>query len=197
MALRMSVKLNNVTHLTDARYGAGMGVEWIGFCLDSEHANYITAHQYMEMSGWIVGIKRVGEFYQKDVIEIKNILSFYSIDWIETERIDQVVEISKLGYPIILRLKESDLEKIANLIPSPFIQHILLEVNHLTEAYLEKIKKEYPHYKIIISNPIQLSQLPFLFTYADGIALTGKEEIKTGYKDFGELAEILEALEED
>ena len=54
--LRTKVKISAVTNLSDARYCAGMGVEWIGFSMDT-----VPAEKYGEIRGWLAGVQVVGE----------------------------------------------------------------------------------------------------------------------------------------
>ncbi|WP_332910561.1 hypothetical protein [Algoriphagus boritolerans] len=42
MALSTFVKINSVTNLTDARYGAGMYVDLLGFDLDDSSQNFMS-----------------------------------------------------------------------------------------------------------------------------------------------------------
>ena len=48
MGLKLSVKIGDVTNLSDARYAAGMGVDYIGFNVDTNSTNFVTATKFNE-----------------------------------------------------------------------------------------------------------------------------------------------------
>jgi phosphoribosylanthranilate isomerase len=194
MALQTRVKINSVTHLSDARYCAGMGVEWIGFCLDSTHPSYISPSQFLELSGWITGVQLIGEFFKQNCEEIKTTLQNYAVQWIQTDRADELSSIRQLGYPTILRLFEAiELPPFQHNLPDLYL---LLELNdHLSKEHITEWKKKYPDYKLLIGKGITKENSLSLATAVNGIALNGSHEVKTGYSDFETLASILETLE--
>ena len=61
MTLRTLVKISSVNNLSDARYAAGMGVELMGFNLDESSGNIVAPEQFRAITGWISGVKLVGE----------------------------------------------------------------------------------------------------------------------------------------
>ena len=48
MALKTSVIINEVINLSDARYCAGMGVDYIGFRIDENHDKYVDLENFNE-----------------------------------------------------------------------------------------------------------------------------------------------------
>ncbi len=64
MALKTLVYLRDINNLSDARYAAGMGVELTGFRLDPQDESSLTPEMFREITGWIAGVKTVGEFGQ-------------------------------------------------------------------------------------------------------------------------------------
>ena len=57
MSLVTKVKAANITNLSDARYCAGMGVDWIGFPLSQ-----VNPTVFSEITGWLSGPQWVVEF---------------------------------------------------------------------------------------------------------------------------------------
>jgi phosphoribosylanthranilate isomerase len=52
--LTKTVKISNVTNLSDARYCAGMGVEMLGFSIDEDSPNYISPkNSRISVPGWL------------------------------------------------------------------------------------------------------------------------------------------------
>lgn len=55
MALRIPVYASHITSLSDARYFAGMGVQYLGICADPASPDYFPAGRFREISGWVTG----------------------------------------------------------------------------------------------------------------------------------------------
>ena len=56
------IKASQITNLTDARYFAAWGVEWLGFGLESGQDYFVTTAQMAAIKEWVEGPKMVGEF---------------------------------------------------------------------------------------------------------------------------------------
>jgi phosphoribosylanthranilate isomerase len=56
------IKLSNITNLSDARYAAAVGIDYIGFCFDTNDANYIPPVKAKEIFEWTSGTIVVAEF---------------------------------------------------------------------------------------------------------------------------------------
>lgn len=50
MSLKTKVKVGNITNLSDARYCAGMGVDWLGFPIES-----VNPKTFAEITSWVTG----------------------------------------------------------------------------------------------------------------------------------------------
>ena len=57
----MLIKLNHVAHLSDARYGASMGVRWMGLQCCAGEAHYVSPERARELAKWVVGLRFVAE----------------------------------------------------------------------------------------------------------------------------------------
>jgi phosphoribosylanthranilate isomerase len=51
MALKTKVKAGNITNLSDARYCAGMGVDWLGF-----PADVVNPDTFKEITNWVTSL---------------------------------------------------------------------------------------------------------------------------------------------
>lgn len=58
--LKTEVILSRVTNLSDARYAAGMGVNYIGFNINPENDQYVTPEQVKMITGWLSGVSIIG-----------------------------------------------------------------------------------------------------------------------------------------
>lgn len=203
--LRTLVKISNVTNLSDARYCAGMGVEWLGFSMDS-----LPVERFQEIRGWVAGVHIVGETAETDAGRIAELVQLYQPDAVQVGAPEVVSGLAVLGLPVLLRvdvaqtgvfgleshtraalvsrsttvvLENSD--EFARLdddtrraVDALSFHHDVLLGFGLTEGNVLEVLEELPHLK--------------------GIALdAGGDELRPGFKDFGELMDLLERLETD
>ncbi len=195
MALKTFVKINTVNNLSDARYCAGMGVDLIGFNLDEEHPDFMSIESFREISEWLAGVDFVGEFGNTAVTTILDKLELYGLKMVETGNMKIIDILKGEGYHVILKWR---LEEI-DLLPSGINADFLLLESSTTpdEGQIVGIKEKSGHIKILLASGITEGNVKDLLqsTNAHGIALTAGHEIRPGYKDYDEMADILELLE--
>lgn len=204
MALQTLVKLSNVTNLSDARYCAGMGVDLLGFSMDSTSPDYIDPVRFNEIRGWVAGVHIVGETSSADPEHIEQLLTDYQPDMLQVDEAALLPYLSTMGKPLMLRvdltaLSLEQLDAVANT-ALPGIDYLLLEspaIIHLDEDLKTALTQVASRHPVLLgigfeANTIQglLNDLPVV-----GIALTGGNEERPGSRDFGALMDILEVLE--
>ncbi len=57
---KKKILVKNISNLSEARYCAGMLVDFISFELDKNEVNFIDLKKYSEIKGWISGVKLLG-----------------------------------------------------------------------------------------------------------------------------------------
>ena len=81
MALVTKVLAGSISSLSDARYYAGMGVEWLGFDVNPNSKSFVSPAVFKDITGWISGPLAVAQL--PDGIEtnaIQQIESDYNPD---------------------------------------------------------------------------------------------------------------------
>jgi len=200
------VKISNVTNLSDARYCAGMGVDMLGFSLDEHSASYVAPKKYAEIRAWVAGVRLVAESSETDPQKLLTLLAEYEFDALQVEDPDLLVYLkSELDKPLLLRVDvdhygADELDALMSRYAAEVTYFLLesAEDAELTDewnSYLPTLAKEYP---ILLG--FGLDQEILVSEFAEslgihGIALRGSAELRPGYKDFGALMDILEALE--
>lgn len=206
MALKTIVKINRTNNLSDARYCAGMGVDLMGFCLDPNSPDVVSPEKFQEITGWIAGVQLVGEFYESSPLMIKELMGSYRLDYIQTSDEDSVVYLSQLEVPIILQVTlPEDLEDDRWITmleeKKPYVSYFLLTSDEqgALDRYLPTIKDLSQDYPFLLGFGITAQNVIDIIdsTAIKGITLDGGHEIKSGYKDFHDLADVLEAIEID
>lgn len=206
MALKTIVKINRTNNLSDARYCAGMGVDLMGFCLDPNSPDVVSPEKFQEITGWIAGVQLVGEFYESSPLMIKELIGSYRLDYIQTSDPDSIVYLSQLELPIILLVTlPEDLEderwKTMLEEKKSYVSYFLLTANeeNAIDKYLPTIAELSRVYPFLLGFGVNADNALEIIegTAIKGITLDGGHEIKSGYKDFHDLADVLEAIEID
>jgi phosphoribosylanthranilate isomerase len=204
MSLKTEVKVGNISNLSDARYCAGMGVQYLGFSMDSNSDQYVDQNTLKTIKEWIVGPKIVGEFSKIDPdSEIYSSLE-EELDYIEITDPDSIDVAEKTGIPVILKLDITNIKSI------PGLSEILDNLNNRVQFFLldgfpgpdiknMDILNLSSQYRIMIGFKMDQQSIHAWIdgTNIFGISLKGGKEIKPGFKDYDELADILEEIEVD
>lgn len=206
--LKTFVKISNVTNLSDARYCAGMGVDMLGFSVDEASPHHILPKKYADMRGWVAGVQLVAESAESEPQKLLSTLAHYDFDALQVENPDLLLYLkSELAKPLLLRVdvdhyEADELDALMSRYASE-VDYFLLESavdTSLTDEwkdYLNTLGRSFP---ILLGFGLEVSsEVPELVNRLAirGITLRGGEEIRPGYKDFGALMDILEALEEE
>lgn len=205
MALSSFVYISDVDNLSDARYSAGMGVDLIGFRLDPHDESSLSSKKFKEISEWISGVKIVGEFGDANPNEVEEALSKFKVDYLLISDASQINAFTSFDIPIILKIivnEESKSEMSSTLnYCSGFVEYFLLESRKevLGEKEIKLINTYSTQFPILLGYGINMENAKTIVSKLNikGISLKGSSEIRPGYKDFDEMANILEVLEVD
>ena len=199
MALRTLVKISSVNNLSVARYCAGMGVNLMGFNLDESSEDYVTIEAFEAITGWISGIKIVGEIQSANVDLIFKSIKDYRLDYLQFTDVTLINEIGRLPLPFIIKINQPDqhyIKKILEQFGSSAAWFLVEMPAPVSKELLEWLSHQAASYSIILGNNVSADNINDLIDLGfSGFAFAGGNEIKPGYKDFDELADVLEALE--
>jgi len=198
MALKTLVKLSEVTNLSDARYGAGMGVQMMGFNINPESEHFVDPDKFKEITSWIAGVKLIGEFDG-------DILSFnigYSLDYIQVSKPEMIKDILALEKRVILKIDLDrtlieEVESVLNLCKND-VDYFLLEKSQ-DDFDKAKIKVWSTSFPILLGFGINEEAIDDILNNfsVKGIAIKGGEEQVVGFKDYDQLSSILSKIEID
>ncbi len=182
--------------MSDARYCSGMGVNILGFNLDPDSENNISVQDLKMVQEWVEGVEFALEGTNKlsdNGKEFKSLVSYFTMNAEIFKELDLdpkrvILDINCQSYPqtdmpnniagLILRFDEGELK--SNL-------EVLEELNKKPELL---VFIETPEMNKLVSE--LTNKWPNL-----GIALSGGKELRPGFKDFYELAPVLDFLEID
>ncbi len=201
MALQTKVKISNVTNLSDARYCAGMGVDMLGFVIDDKSENYISSQKLKDIRAWVSGVKIVVEVETLDTGFLE-IIGKYNPDVIQVNNIELLQKIKLANdKPLILSIEANqDADTIFGICEkhSDLVDYFLLESQSETT-----LSGDWPDFLALLSNQFNIllgfgvTPQNVLSLPCAGIALRGGQEERPGYKNFDDLRDILELLEEN
>jgi phosphoribosylanthranilate isomerase len=185
MSLITRVKVGNITSLSEARYCAGMGVDFLGFRLGK---GGLTAEAYRDIISWISVPHLVLEVHRDSSMKLDEITTHYPGHYIEINK-DQLDWLSS-PHSFILYAKASDWSTIALQVKGK---------QNIAFVELEADGQELPPvstYPVMIrvGNGVEVQSA--LHSSAAAISLDGSPEAKPGLMDYGFVGEALEALSE-
>ena len=202
MSLSTVVKISQVTNLSDARYCAGMGVEMVGFMIDEDSESYVSSQKVNEIRSWLTGVKIVIESQNLDTESLLEAIEKYNPDYVQINNPYFISSLkAKTNKPIILSIEanqDADSIDIVMQKTASLVDYFLIESNTLTtfdRDWPDFLNLLSPHYPILLGFGITPQNARTLSSA--GIALKGSTEIRPGFSEFGDLMDILEAIEED
>ncbi|MDX5348130.1 MAG: hypothetical protein LPK19_12895 [Hymenobacteraceae bacterium] len=206
MALITSVIVSGITNLSDARYCAGMGVDMLGFGFEEKHPAYVSPAVFKEISGWVAGVKMVGEFASSDSETINELANEYNLDLVQLEKVYLLDEIEQIEKPVIQKLLinkdtyESEMQEMMELY-KPHVAAFLLhstDFNSIDQTNIKLLKNLAKKFPVFIGFGLDNNNINQILKEVKpaGIGLVGGEEIRPGFKNFDALQDVLEVLED-
>ncbi len=198
---KVKIKLGNINNLSDARFAAAAGIDYMGFCFDNTNVNYIPPVKAQQIIEWTTGCFVVAEFGQQSLREITDIVELLNIDIVELNNDLLPDDIKAIDKPIIKKIDISAwsaeaIEKQLNAYADKVDAFHLYNSEHTTQPNEAWLKNLCATYKIIWGLNTSSDNIPhILHTYQPyALNITGGDEEKTGMKDFEELNLVLDAL---
>lgn len=196
MNLKTKVIAAAVTNLTDARYFAAWGVDYMAYIIDERDDQYIGIEGTKEIIDWVEGPKHMGLLPGVDTpassseiyttLELEALMISPFIDAQTVEPVSPTVYRSVLWDASLLDLDEELL--IVKLPVGTTLIDVAADLQKLAAknvVYLD-IHPTVADLEVVLGN-IQ----------PEGIVLRGGEEEKVGFKSYDELDDLFEYLEED
>jgi phosphoribosylanthranilate isomerase len=185
MSLKTLVKVGNITNLSDARYCAGMGVDFLGFTVIEGQPQYVPVKTYQEIRGWVTGPKIIIEMYGfTGQVFFEDLISNYAPDMIECGLSEYTLLQSKTNLPFLVKLDNPNTPQFTNA-PAFLI---------VNESDLDNIR-DYGVPVLVVLNAKESLNKILTTDNVRGVVLSGSSEIRPGFKEYDDLAEVLEALE--
>ncbi len=185
----MKVKVGGITNLSDARYSAGMGVDWLGFPTAA-----LSPTAYKEIINWVSGPELILEVPEGSP-NLEEVRAQYPGHYVQIAAADLNLakENTDLQFWITLRANEWSMfqQQIALL---PNIAFVEVHASADEGEVISKIQNQLP---VIWAFGNDLTIEVAEQSGVSGISLQGGREEKPGLRNYAELADVLEQLEVD
>jgi len=205
MGLTIPVILNSVNNLSDARYAAGMGVDMMGFEVETGAERYVSPELFKAITSWLSGIQTVVEVTVLTPELLSTIQEHYQPDLIQFEKIEGVDSEALSSYACIQKFtfekgkEKESLERIEDQLTTNY-SYVLFELSDWSDwrSHTDFLSKLNERNAILWALPIEKEDVEIIQELElTGISLKGGDEQRPGWKDLDQLIDILEALEEN
>ena len=169
-----TILVRDITSLSEARYCAGMLVDFICFEFNPNSENYLLDSKRTEITEWLSGAKLLGTFRNGSLSEIKTTLENYRLDGFLFEN------------------------EQANYVNAILTDHKFLEIDSNTD--LKRVSDDvYTLSNTMIDREKHLLGYdfsnPFNSPNSHGFAFNGSQEQRPGYNAYDDLMDAFEVIE--
>jgi phosphoribosylanthranilate isomerase len=215
--LRAKVMAASVAGLTDARYFAAWGVEWLGFSLDRADGARLAPLEARAIREWVDGVKIVGEFGLSDIEEMLEALESIPLEAVKTGMHTSPETLAALAAKTFVFqewIAEDDSApgRLSHFLASnkPWVDVFTLDFARngfswaalragqapISLPFLRDLARRYP---LLLAVDWLPEDLPDALDQSGalGLQLRGEAETQTGFKSFERLDAIFERLESD
>ena len=209
--LRCRVKAAAVANLTDARYFAALGVDYLGFALEPGAVGFVTDTQVAAFREWIEGPALVGEFGHLPSAQVARQAEAMHLDVVQVGPFGKTTQLSAatdlpilqqlilgpdLGPLEAQRVVDANATNVRGFIANFSRNGLTWERIQEIPAWMRWIEEFCADYAVLIDIPAAPHDIDdILRTFSpEGIQLTGGEEEAVGVKSYDELDEWFEAL---
>mgnify|MGYP003545525763 CR=1 FL=1 len=197
MANSTKIKLSPITNLTDARYAAAAGIEYMGFCFDPNSADFLLPIKAREILEWTSGSHAIGEFGEQAADEIAELSDLLGMDVVLIQNSLLPDELPAIGKPIIKAINFDNMGpvEVANELCAyaPYADAFQLNGSKDISVRTDELIEICLQYKIVWNLPYSASNvLEILQKFKPySLAILAGNEEKTGMKEYDELNDLL------
>jgi phosphoribosylanthranilate isomerase len=187
MALRMRVKVGGITNLSEARYCAGMGCDYLGFRVGGKG---LSPNEFREIAGWVPGPQLVVEVdHLENPEEVTGVLSELMPPLVQVEP-DQIAIVSA-GPRLVIRATDSLDDYTSRLVALRHRIEALILARSVGAAVAMRLAEVFV---CLIHSP-DYEPPGWPAHSALGLDLPGRTESAIGLVDNMKLSDLLESLE--
>jgi hypothetical protein len=176
------ILIRNIKHLTDARYFAAMGVDWMSMALTDDPQSFAMWHT---LADWIEGVKLAAELDVDDeMLLAKAIIDAKPQGIVSSQNIAETI-------PSTTQLF-LEVDSLNDVIESPFVFCIKTYDPNLLQEYVPDTN----HERVFLFSDWTKESLEEVIAkgFKGGICFSGGEEQATGMRDYELMDDLLDLL---
>ena len=190
------VKVSGISSLTDARYCAGMEVEFLGIAFDTTGGSPVSRTHFASISGWIEGPQWVCEYDGQSLENLLELVAEYGFETVQVNSLAManacIAKGLKTGLRVNIAELDTWLEVPDNLafVVIPFLDTVV-ESDHFLPGLEEKA--------VVLAEQItRIDEVEVILTKYPGLGfnLYSGEEDRPGWMDLSGLQDVLELIDE-
>lgn len=179
------ILVRNISHLTDARYFAAMGVDWMSIRLDSNPVSFSFWHTLRD---WVEGVRLAAEIDEDDEMLLSKIIIDAKPDGIIAGHLEFVhltggLDMFVTNHEFNASLSENGIKVILPYIHEQTEPHSFLHI----PADLIFLESHWTAEAIVAVKTLG---------FAGGFCFHSSPETKTGMKDYSDFDHLLELIQE-
>lgn len=176
-----TILVRNISHLTDARYFAAMGVDWMSMVLSDDQVSFSKWHTFRD---WISGVQLAAEIRNADESLMAKTIIDAKPDGIILETLDHV---HLTGGLQVFLLNEGDSSQKEN--------ELYTQIIHYSDFKLEYILQLNPQLVFLEANWTKEMILDLKSkNYYGGFCFAGESETAVGMRDYTGMDEMIELI---
>jgi phosphoribosylanthranilate isomerase len=198
MELKTKIMFCGVNNLTDGRYAAAIGTEWLGFDFDPTSLAFVDPDKAGVIKGWLSVPMYFAEFNAKQLHHIDDIQQKLGLDFIYIKGFPPIQDLTKIAVPLIIEIDVDDLS--GDEIREAFLTYascaamfVLRSQGSDYQRIPQQLFEDYP-VLLRFNFPGEAAVQALDSRKCAGICLSGGQELKTGVSDFEELQRIVDTL---
>ena len=178
---RNQILVRNIKHLTDARYFAAMGVDWMSMELNNDPASFMRWHTFRE---WIEGVEMAAEINGADEMLLAK----------------TIIDAKPEGIILTQLIETEELSDVELFFDTHFIDRNKcpagsFEIIHFDEIDADRIPGLSSHNTFLQHEwTPDVLELLLAAGYEGGICFSGGEEDATGMRDYELMDELLSLI---
>lgn len=186
--LNKKVLVKSITSLSEARYCAGMFVDYISFDLHEGSGYYVPKKKFEEIRGWLSGVKILASLATDNVSLIYEVLEEYQPDGFLFSP-EQFHLLPLVDVPVKV-LEWADDVALLPFIPEPEVILLLTSPGTVNKNQLTDLDNE-------ILQGFDFENVKSEIERIDGFAFMGSFEEQVGINSYSGLMEALEYIEDN
>lgn len=201
MAFRCTIKAGGLNNLTNARFFASSGVQWLGFRMDPIDPSSLTLEQATEVLGWVAADGLMGEFDNRSEDEVLFLAETLHLQGVQIPYHMDASRFADKGLGVIKRLSLAS-GAIPMALSTDNPDWFLIEMEGIGEEIasngflFQTLKHWLNDHPLMLTIPADVALADMVLDALPGVAinLVQGDELQPGWQEFSHIIDVLDHL---